>query len=119
MDILSDKLVKIRKPRECDGCYTDFQPGAELNRQVAADGGDIWSFYTCPDCNTLMKMESEWWNSEGFPRGFALELMKYDGFRGTVQEYTALRKQKQMAEDVFVELMQKKAIEILTGITNP
>ena len=55
MDILSDKEVKIRKPRRCFGCNRKFEIGAKMQRQVSVDGGHIGAVYDCPTCNTLMK----------------------------------------------------------------
>jgi len=54
MDILSNQLVKIRKPRQCFGCLRKFEIGTQMRRQVNIFDGEIGTVYSCETCDTLM-----------------------------------------------------------------
>jgi hypothetical protein len=55
IEILLDKLVKIRKPRRCFACQRSFEIGSEMRRQVNKFDGDLGTVYSCNTCDTLMK----------------------------------------------------------------
>ena len=42
--------VKVRKPHICQGCGKHIEIGETATTATYANGGDIWTFYECPDC---------------------------------------------------------------------
>ena len=50
METINSKVVKIRKPRKCWGCATEFQAGASLNYCTNVDGGEISNVHFCFIC---------------------------------------------------------------------
>ena len=53
MDVLSDKIVKIRKPHMCNACGRLFEAGTLMRTQVQADNG-IQTWRECPTCMELL-----------------------------------------------------------------
>ena len=53
MNILSDKIVLIRKTQRCDACGRSFEKGTEMRVQVNTfDGFNTWR--ECPTCRKLL-----------------------------------------------------------------
>lgn len=57
MNILSDKIMKIRKKHQCWACLRSFDAGSKMARQVQADLGGIGNCYTCVTCDELLKLQ--------------------------------------------------------------
>jgi len=53
MDILSDKIVKIRKSHTCFCCGRKFEVDTRMNKGTFVDGR-IYTLYTCLACNEIM-----------------------------------------------------------------
>jgi hypothetical protein len=68
MDIISDKVVKTRKPHMCFGCGRKFEKGTTMNCQVNKHDGEIHAVYSCETCQELMRDHGElfWDECEGF-----------------------------------------------------
>lgn len=59
MDILSDNIVKTRKPHICCACGRRFEKGSKMRRQVNTSDG-IQTWYECETCiKLLMKHRKE------------------------------------------------------------
>lgn len=54
MDIISDKVVKTRKPHICYACGRKFEKGTTMNCQVNKHDGDINAVYSCETCKELL-----------------------------------------------------------------
>jgi hypothetical protein len=50
MTVLTTKTVKTKKPHECWGCGGIIPAGRTVEMQSQADGGEIFSVYTCEIC---------------------------------------------------------------------
>lgn len=50
MDVLTQKLVKTRKPHTCFGCGRTFPAGASMEFSTIADGGMVNNSYLCRTC---------------------------------------------------------------------
>ncbi len=50
---LSNRAVKIRKPRRCYGCDVLHEAGSTMHYAVGVYDGDFWHDYFCPPCNEL------------------------------------------------------------------
>lgn len=57
--VLSQKFVKIRKPRRCWGCTKLFEVGSKLERVVGVDGGEITTGYWCDECINFQRKHSK------------------------------------------------------------
>lgn len=53
MDILSDKIVKTRKPHICSACARRFEAGSTMRRQIN-NGNGIVTWYECKTCMQLL-----------------------------------------------------------------
>jgi len=53
MDILSDKIVKTRKPHICSACSRRFEAGSKMRRQVN-NGDGLVTWYECETCIQLL-----------------------------------------------------------------
>ena len=53
MNILSDKIVNIRKPHKCDACGRMFEKGTKMRRQVNTGEG-MCQWYECQTCQILL-----------------------------------------------------------------
>ena len=76
MDNLEFKKVKTRKPHRCFACLQKFDKGAEMTRQVNADGGEIWQLYSCPTCDELMVISKVIYKEDEFEEGFVSDWMQ-------------------------------------------
>ncbi len=63
MDIISNKIVKIRKPHRCFACGRKFEKGAMMNCQVNTYDG-IMAVYSCLTCQELMSKHSEYFKDD-------------------------------------------------------
>lgn len=59
MNILSEKIVKIRKSRRCNACARKFEPGTKMLRQVN-DFEGLHSWYSCDTCQLLLNKHSDY-----------------------------------------------------------
>ena len=50
MNVLENRVVKIRKKQKCFGCAREFSPKAELQLIVDVDNGDFSRTYWCKTC---------------------------------------------------------------------
>lgn len=64
MDILSDKIVKIRKPHMCNACGRMFEVGTLMRTQVQADSG-IQRWKECPTCMELLSKYRNYFEEDG------------------------------------------------------
>lgn len=55
IQIISDKIVKIRKPHYCFGCHRKFEPGSVMDCQTNKYDGTIGKVYSCATCRELMR----------------------------------------------------------------
>ncbi len=53
MNVLKESWVTTRKNHRCLGCERIFATGVRMFSQCGADGGDIWTVYTCETCEEL------------------------------------------------------------------
>jgi hypothetical protein len=53
MDIISEKIVKTRKPHICSACARRFETGSKMKRQVN-NGDGIVTWYECETCIQLL-----------------------------------------------------------------
>lgn len=86
IEVLNDKKVVTRKPHECIGCGEIFPKGTRMNLQTSVQDCGICSVYTCLDCERLMP----YWDTsleDGYPYGFARELMDDLEFEGSIKEF--------------------------------
>ncbi len=49
---IRDKMVKIRKARECDGCGGYCPIGEELHYRAYSTGGELYTSYHCQGCES-------------------------------------------------------------------
>ena len=61
MNILSDKIVKVRKKRMCDACGRKFEPGTKMKRQVN-DYDGLLTFYECHTCQILLSKHRDYFD---------------------------------------------------------
>ena len=69
MNVISSKKVKIRKPHNCWGCTTLYEPPAEMEVSVSVDGGTIMSAYWCESCQEIMDNMDSFDLQDGFDYG--------------------------------------------------
>jgi hypothetical protein len=50
MDVLTQKLVKTRKPHTCFGCGRAFPAGTSMEFSTIADDGTVNNSYLCKTC---------------------------------------------------------------------
>ena len=85
MTILSDKLVKTRKPHRCVLCLRNFEPGTMMIRQTNIVD-EICTIYECQTCRELMDyVEPNEWNM--WYEGEMKEVMDDSNFKGTPEEF--------------------------------
>ncbi len=53
-----DKMVQIRKPRECDGCGHYCPIGEELRYRAYSTGGEFFTSYHCQGCESRSERSS-------------------------------------------------------------
>jgi len=70
---ISNKIVKIRKERECLSCLRKLPVGAEMNRWVGIYEGDFSTTYLCIPCRDYIQENRES-VEDGIPEGFVNEL---------------------------------------------
>jgi len=63
MDILSDKIVKTRKPHICSACLRRFEAGSRMRRQVNVED-EIVSWYECETCIQLLSRHRGYFEDE-------------------------------------------------------
>lgn len=63
MNILSEKIVKIRKSRRCNACARKFESGTEMQRQVN-DFDGLHSWYSCKTCTSLISKHGEYFEDD-------------------------------------------------------
>lgn len=54
MDILTNKVVKTRKPHRCWGCANLYESGTKMRYTTSVDAGEISSAYWCKTCDKLI-----------------------------------------------------------------
>lgn len=54
-EILSSKVVSIRKPQTCWGCLKKYPVGSQLLSMAIAQDGTVTQSYTCEYCESVMK----------------------------------------------------------------
>jgi len=59
MDILKDKIVKIKQSRRCFACARKFEVGTRMKMQVNTYTGIPGSVYTCLTCNDLLRKHKQ------------------------------------------------------------
>lgn len=79
--ILSNKKVKVRKPRVCHGCNTEYDIGTKMNRNVSVDSGDISTSYWCGICEEFLADKWKNIDDEGIGQGDCWEYSEYEAFR--------------------------------------
>ena len=52
--VLSEKIVKTRKPHFCFACLRSFSVGTEMHYQANIFDGDFGSIYICETCHKLI-----------------------------------------------------------------
>ena len=78
MNVIAETKVKIRKPRHCWGCKTEYPQGTLMNRVVSVDGGNIQSAYWCKTCDDyLAKHRHDIDFDNGFDYG---DLLNFDDY---------------------------------------
>lgn len=55
MDVLTQKLVKTRKPHICFGCGRTFPIGTRMEFSTIADSGTVDNSYLCETCLEVAK----------------------------------------------------------------
>ena len=50
-DCINCGMRKTRKPHKCHGCGCEIPKGTYANYWTVADGGNIYTGYTCDVCN--------------------------------------------------------------------
>lgn len=56
---MTERTVKIRKARKCDGCLEDHPIGSEMIKNVGVFEGDFFSNYICPPCRKFIDENTE------------------------------------------------------------
>lgn len=81
-DVLTEKVVKTRKPHICFGCGRQFPEDTEMTYQTVADGGTVNTFYICGTCRAVMS-HMDYWDEFGYGdlREEALELESERGVK--------------------------------------
>lgn len=72
MKQISNKIVTIRKPHNCFGCYRKFEKGEGMKSETCVNEGDIYTLYSCQTCDTLMTEFEEFFldtEENMFPEG--------------------------------------------------
>ena len=82
MDVLSEKIVKIKKEHICHGCVRSFAKGTKMKKIVCTDEGRLINSYWCKDCIKFMKKLDDWEIEEIDEGG----LLEYDEYREKIQE---------------------------------
>ena len=91
IEILSDKDVKIRKPRRCIVCNRRSEVGTIMHCQVNIYDS-IAAVYNCMTCQALIKGKYLLLNDEdGYDSDCLSESMDQDNFKGTPEEYLAFK----------------------------
>jgi len=69
MQVISSKDVKIRKPHNCWGCTTLFEPPTVMECSVSTEGTQIMSAYWCKTCQGILDTMSYYDTQAGFCYG--------------------------------------------------
>ncbi len=67
---LSNKVVKIRKDRQCSMCLRLFFIGSKMNYWTGIFDGDFSASYSCLTCVEIMNAHQE---EDGYCEGYTLE----------------------------------------------
>lgn len=59
-EVLSEKIVKTKKPHFCFACSRSFPAGSEMKHQSNIFDGDFGSIYVCATCQKLMDKASDY-----------------------------------------------------------
>jgi hypothetical protein len=81
MNLIRDGQVETRKDHQCFACLETIPKGELVYCQTIADGGEIYTIYTCPECEYLLEKitdnygddgEFEWGcvKNSGYPEGY-------------------------------------------------
>ncbi len=68
MNIINQKTVNIRKPRNCYGCTINYPIGTEMLVTTSVDCGEISSSYWCKECMSI-NLTDEYRDNEGYMYG--------------------------------------------------
>lgn len=96
-NILSDKLVKIRKPHKCLMCGRDFPAGTSMHYQVNVFDNRINSIYTCTTCQELI-LDIELNQDYMWEAGCVVEELDAFNFKGTPEEFLEIKRAERKAK---------------------
>ena len=57
MEVISNKLVRARKPHHCDFCGCKIEKGALYNLQFNKEVGDVWSHRSHLECRKITSIQ--------------------------------------------------------------
>lgn len=70
---LSEKIVTIKKKRQCFSCYRIFEIGEKMSYWVGICEGDFTTSYSCLTCKEIMSKSK---GEDYFPEGFVFEMLE-------------------------------------------
>ena len=73
-----EKIVKIRKPRQCHGCLCKYPVGTKMEHGVHFGEGTAWSIYFCLECVDVIKIIPSSSIPEGIEEGDVEEWVQYE-----------------------------------------
>lgn len=94
MEILSEKIVKCRKPHICHGCRSKIEIGEYAGRSVAVDGGKILMAYWCETCQKVMAEMDSYDLDGGFGFGELIDNME--------EEWQRIKSELKQAIEIIV-----------------
>ncbi len=69
MELVTQKVVKTRKPHNCWGCTLQIPIGTLIQTVTSVDGGLIVKVYWCDKCQSFMDTLDSYDTQDGFGYG--------------------------------------------------
>jgi len=75
---MNEKIVKIRKPRQCHGCLEKYPVGTKMEHGVHFGEGTAYSVYFCLECVDMIKIIPRDFFQDGIFEGDITEWVLYE-----------------------------------------
>jgi hypothetical protein len=83
-EVLSEKIVKTKKPHFCFACSRSFPAGSTMKYQANIFDGDFGSLYVCETCQELMDKANDYlWDDfeMSYPENCVGEALSIVGYK--------------------------------------
>ena len=107
MDVLSEKVVKARKPHKCESCYRDIPTGSEYVYRVVVDS-EIFNVKMCLLCHEVIESYPWFREEQDIDQG-----MFEDMVHSLAQEHGCVGDSTKEMVESLVQIARKKKQEKL------